>query len=195
MQHAKGECKMLSCRKHLLTVFKLVLRSMKNICLSVKQSAQFITVLFILTIECIFTNFVYHCLILDVNECANPLDNECEQLCENTLGGYVCSCREGYNQDGQTNCTGITWLCKMPTNGWILTLRFFGVNMFGLKINLCLYMYFYSVQDIDECSAKHNCAHICANVDGFYQCYCSYGYKLNDDRHSCRESTSLIYSN
>jgi len=53
-----------------------------------------------------YMNIVYYCHILDVDECDSPLDNKCEQLCENTFGGYVCSCKEGYNQDGQTNCTG-----------------------------------------------------------------------------------------
>ena len=45
-------------------------------------------------------------LFKDVDECISPLDNECEQLCENTMGSYVCSCRKGYNQVGKTKCTG-----------------------------------------------------------------------------------------
>jgi len=53
---------------------------------------------------------------------------------------------------------------------------------------------FLPASDIDECSTKHSCAHICGNVDGFYQCYCSNGYKLNDDRHTCRESKQLLRS-
>ncbi|EDO49913.1 predicted protein, partial [Nematostella vectensis] len=32
----------------------------------------------------------------DINECADPADNNCPQECENTLGGYKCKCRPGY---------------------------------------------------------------------------------------------------
>ena len=48
-----------------------------------------------------------HIDTVDVDECANPLYNECEQLCKNTVGGYVCSCKEGYIQNGRTECKGI----------------------------------------------------------------------------------------
>lgn len=36
-------------------------------------------------------------IIADMNECdpASPL-HRCNQICENTLGGYTCSCRKGY---------------------------------------------------------------------------------------------------
>jgi len=54
---------------------------------------------------------------------------------------------------------------------------------------------FLPASDIDECSTKHSCAQVCGNFDGFYQCYCSYGYKLNDDRHTCRESKQLLRCN
>lgn len=33
--------------------------------------------------------------LLDVNECQTG-KHICEQLCENTLGGYVCKCKSGY---------------------------------------------------------------------------------------------------
>jgi len=58
-----------------------------------------------------------------------------------------------------------------------------------VKVIVTLYVYL----DIDECSTKHSCSHICHNVNGFYQCFCSYGYKLNDDRHTCRESMKVIF--
>jgi len=73
----------------------------------VTPCVYFTPAMFILTIDDVY---VYvHCLLLshlDVDECDSPLDNKCEQLCENTFGGYVCSCKEGYNQDGHTTCTG-----------------------------------------------------------------------------------------
>lgn len=35
----------------------------------------------------------------DIDECAEETD-QCDQECENTPGGYTCSCREGYKQVG-----------------------------------------------------------------------------------------------
>ena len=44
----------------------------------------------------------------DIDECAEQLD-ECQQICNNTIGSYVCDCRIGYalNDDGRT-CRGKT---------------------------------------------------------------------------------------
>ena len=44
---------------------------------------------------------------LDIDECLSP-DNGCEQICNNTVGSYVCSCMNGFtlNADGRT-CDGI----------------------------------------------------------------------------------------
>jgi len=33
----------------------------------------------------------------DIDECASVLINECDQICENTVGSYTCACRPGYN--------------------------------------------------------------------------------------------------
>lgn len=43
----------------------------------------------------------------DVNECLEQTSG-CQQVCNNTEGGYVCSCREGYtlNSDNKTCSTG-----------------------------------------------------------------------------------------
>lgn len=41
--------------------------------------------------------------MLDVNECSSSNGSVCEQICTDTVGGYVCSCREGYNVTGVRN--------------------------------------------------------------------------------------------
>lgn len=33
--------------------------------------------------------------VAEINECLNGTDN-CEQICTNTLGSFVCSCNEGF---------------------------------------------------------------------------------------------------
>ena len=42
----------------------------------------------------------------DINECLEGTD-ECQQVCNNTIGSYLCDCRIGYalNDDGRT-CSG-----------------------------------------------------------------------------------------
>jgi hypothetical protein len=43
---------------------------------------------------------------LDIDECAGI--NDCQQLCGNTEGSYVCSCSDGFNlSDDGRNCTGM----------------------------------------------------------------------------------------
>jgi hypothetical protein len=48
-----------------------------------------------------------YCCVSDIDECSKNLDN-CDketQICNNSLGGFNCSCREGYEGDGSgTSC-------------------------------------------------------------------------------------------
>ena len=34
---------------------------------------------------------------IDINECGTG-NGGCEQLCNNSLGGYLCTCRKGYER-------------------------------------------------------------------------------------------------
>jgi len=49
------------------------------------------------------SNFVW---LTDINECEEGISG-CSQLCNNTVGGYFCSCMAGYSllEDGR-NCIG-----------------------------------------------------------------------------------------
>ena len=50
-------------------------------------------------------NLSYFCS--DINECASDRLNTCDENanCTDTIGGYNCSCKPGYEGDG-FNCTG-----------------------------------------------------------------------------------------
>ena len=51
----------------------------------------------------------FNCVcFVDVNECNSTNNNNCSDkaLCINTVGGYNCSCNEGYQGTG-FNCTGM----------------------------------------------------------------------------------------
>ena len=57
-------------------------------------------------------------ILSDVNECETEANN-CDQLCENTVGSFQCGCNEGYflNNDGKTcedvnECTRDTDNCQ-----------------------------------------------------------------------------------
>ena len=57
-------------------------------------------------------------VVSDVNECEEgPAHGPCSQHanCSNTHGGYQCTCRDGYQGDGN-NCTGKTTTMKTKKN-------------------------------------------------------------------------------
>ncbi|KAG2470166.1 C1RA protein, partial [Polypterus senegalus] len=64
-----------------------------------------------------YLGFVAHYQALDIDECAEPTDEDeeslCSHICHNVIGSYFCSCRPGYTlqQDGRT--------CKLMCNGEI----------------------------------------------------------------------------
>ena len=42
--------------------------------------------------------------ITDVDECATP--GRCQHICNNRVGGFFCTCNEGYQLVNGINCTG-----------------------------------------------------------------------------------------
>ena len=52
------------------------------------------------------------CHVTDIDECATD-NGGCSQICTNTIGSYVCSCRFGYTigKDGKM-CYGERHVCK-----------------------------------------------------------------------------------
>ncbi|KAK4359592.1 hypothetical protein RND71_021821 [Anisodus tanguticus] len=70
----------------------------------------------------------------DIDECADPNANSCEQICINTPGSYNCSCPEGFTGDGKNNGRG----CIAPNSNsefpWIKFSVGMGVGFMSLVV-------------------------------------------------------------
>lgn len=47
-------------------------------------------------------------------------------------------------------------------------------------------------QDVDECDGQNKCQQVCENLPGSYECSCQDGFKINDDKVSCRICLSCL---
>jgi len=74
--------------------------------------------------------------MLDIDECANPNTNSCEQNCINIPGSYNCSCPKGYTGDGRKNGRG----CIAPNSNSEFPWIKFSVGKF-LRNSTCLYLH------------------------------------------------------
>lgn len=57
--------------------------------------------------EQVCTNWMYFSILfcLEENECRSNR-SKCEQLCVNTISGYYCECKKGYQLNGKYSCKG-----------------------------------------------------------------------------------------
>ena len=110
----------------------------------------------------------------------------------NTFGTYVCSCRDGYQQD-DTECYDIDEclfddVCPgkqecVNTPGGYHCVQTCPVGYRYLSKRLYFHLLSFSgleCNDIDECAeGTHECAQdqICSNLDGSYECLCHDGFQ------------------
>lgn len=109
----------------------------------------------------------YYNFILDINEC-NRNPPPCEDVCDNTIGSYQCSCSDtskSVTENG--SCTGNA--CNIH------------------------HLIHSSLIDIDECAILGICQHECTNIDGGYFCSCREGYQLVNG-HNCTGKNQMFYS-
>jgi len=51
----------------------------------------------------------------------------------------------------------------------------------------------FSDSDVDECAHYGICDQRCENLKGSYRCYCDAGYKLQDDKRTCKVEGVLFF--
>ncbi|XP_055859606.1 uncharacterized protein LOC106063092 isoform X3 [Biomphalaria glabrata] len=123
----------------------------------------------------------------DVNECLKSNACPSGQLCNNTIGSYVCSCPVGFtlksgdciDQKYMPECQQCEQTCKV-NNSIVLCGCTDNYTVDNTDPHKC--------KDIDECLTKsHNCSQLCTNQVGYYTCSCSEGYKLGADNKTCED--------
>ncbi|XP_033124345.1 uncharacterized protein LOC117122747 [Anneissia japonica] len=129
----------------------------------------------------------------DYDECM--VDNAgCDQLCSNTLGGFECSCSEGYSlQNDFMSCNDINE-CLQEND---CSVNAFCINDIGTYSCTCNTGYSgngINCQDIDEC-IDSPCDQLatCDNDEGSFTCTCLNGYQGNGlectDINECEGNT------
>ena len=97
----------------------------------------------------------------DVNECAIN-NGGCEQICNNTIGSFICTCDTGYQLDENgMNCSGKIWIDFEQQLSDVDSV----CTALHVDINEC-------ERDEDNCHENANCT----NTEGSYTCSCNPGY-------------------
>ncbi|XP_059158904.1 mucin-like protein isoform X1 [Physella acuta] len=134
-----------------------------------------------------YTNYLGKCI--DVDECNNP--SRCENYCNNTDGGYECSCREGFvlNRTDAKTC-----LAKNCSNRCVTQNTLYcdeGVSqcvcLDGIKTPDC------SV-NVDKCLSKPCPANLmCVSTQTSYECLCLNGQRpINGGCADCNRQLTEV---
>ncbi|XP_064397056.1 sushi, von Willebrand factor type A, EGF and pentraxin domain-containing protein 1-like isoform X3 [Halichondria panicea] len=128
----------------------------------------------------------------DTDECALGQD-DCDQECANTEGGYECSCGVGYRQSGFSRCEDIDEC--LSSKGGCAQLC---VNNQGSRECDCLQGFALdqddvNCNDIDECFLSEDDCHSnasCTNTLGGFSCSCQQGFQ--GDGRTCILDCGLL---
>lgn len=103
------------------------------------------------------------------------------QICNNTIGSYSCTCMEGYrhkNEIGQ-GCEGsFSYHLNIIMILYVSCIAVTKMHHSSLKDLFIIYI------DIDECQEPNECSTIengeCMNTQGDYSCRCVAGYEFKN---------------
>ncbi|XP_064613167.1 fibrillin-2-like [Liolophura sinensis] len=116
----------------------------------------------------------------DIDECGTST-HDCEQHCVNSLGGFRCTCDEGYAlSTDNRSCTPACFdeepgVC--PNHGVCVRPGECRCGA-GYAPPQC--------DDVDECMLdQDDCDQLCVNVNGTFTCDCRDGFQLTDDNKTC----------
>lgn len=112
-------------------------------------------------------------------------NGNCEQICENSQSGSICSCFEGFESynSTSTHCKDVdecieTNKCKQEC-----------LNTIGSFECKCSTGYFMNnnkqCEDINECNISSPCEFNCTNLIGGFECYCPDGFALSENNLTC----------
>ncbi|KAH9498711.1 hypothetical protein Btru_004630, partial [Bulinus truncatus] len=132
---------------------------------------------------------------VDVDECAEKTHN-CQQLCENSEGGFQCSCLPGntLTKDKKTCQQDATSAALCSAKGCNQVCSVVG----GVASCSCYAGYTTTSDtqcaDINECTLSNKpCSQSCENNVGGFLCSCYPGYKLDLDGVTCHKCDASYY--
>lgn len=123
-----------------------------------------------------------HCEYISVCEINN---GKCEQICESSLNGAVCSCFQGFQKHNLTHCQDIDE-CLEINNCEQKCLN--NVGSFKCK---CWPGFFMNsndqCEDINECNDSAQCEYNCTNLIGSFECGCPEHFVLAHNNLTCEK--------
>ncbi|XP_048727704.2 mucin-4-like isoform X2 [Ostrea edulis] len=123
----------------------------------------------------------------DINECNTTSTNQCDQVCENTEGGFECHCFNGYRMSEGScrdidECSEGTSTCEQNCRNTDGSYVCSCVTGFELKKDnsSCLQI------ETDVCKLVGlSCQYACDNSSGIFKCICPAGYELAANNRNC----------
>ncbi|OXB61423.1 hypothetical protein ASZ78_004455 [Callipepla squamata] len=123
--------------------------------------------------------------------------HNCEHICVNTPGSYVCQCYEGYELDADgKNCVVVDY-CVVDNQGC----QHECVNTEDSYYCRCHPGFILNpdkrtCRRPDYCALQdHGCEQECVNTDDSYFCQCQEGFRLNPDKKTCKRVDHCAESN
>ncbi|XP_052236237.1 uncharacterized protein LOC127848005 isoform X4 [Dreissena polymorpha] len=126
----------------------------------------------------------------DIDECSDPLLNECSQTCLNAEGSYTCGCKHGYTEVNSTHCTDINecdlnladceQMCENHP-GYYNCYCYFGYRLNDDR-NTCS-----KVKDFCKELNNLTCAGYCEVRNKTASCQCQQGFELAPDKQNCAD--------